>query len=260
MKGSAVELGTWIAGTAGAAALALCLCGLDPCRMPQVVSGGDALSVAFGDAKAVLSAFMVQKADSYFHGGVDMEGHEHVEGREHRESRPDPWRWINARIRAPEVERHLEGGRTVEILPWLWASVRADPHNVDAWTTAWHTANNMMKDKSLGAEILAEGIRRNPNSVELLFYLGRHVYDRGRGDAAEAERTFARAREVGLDICGGELARLKGKDAEALALALDYLSAFAEKRGDAGLVRRCLAEAEQLDAVPAVLNAIRRRL
>ena len=57
--------------------LALALGRFDVARLPQVVQGDDALSVAFGDAKSTISAAMVHKADSYFHGGIDMECKEH---------------------------------------------------------------------------------------------------------------------------------------------------------------------------------------
>ncbi len=141
-------------------------------RLPQIAFGGDALSVAFGGAKTAISDAMFREADSYFHGGVDMDctcrhhhgynvehdgdsgehdsehhDHEHdCECREHDhdhdehghdpDSSCDPWAWINERIRAPEVERHLEGEKAVELMPWFWASVKANPHNIEAWTTA----------------------------------------------------------------------------------------------------------------------------
>ena len=261
---------------AGAAAtLAFLLGRVAPDERAQVVSGGDALSVAFGDAKTVISQTLVHKADSYFHGGVDMECPDHEHGHAEEAARTDatrrrvhedahgtfdPWQWINARIRAPQVHAHLEGEKSVELIPWLWASVKTDPHNVDAWTTAWHTANNMMGDRTLAEEILNEGLKRNPDSVELLFYLGRHLYNRGEGDAAAAERVFAKARAAGLKACGGDLSRLNGKEAETLAFVLDYLSAFAEKRGDVATVMTCLAEAERINAVPVIMEAIRKRI
>ena len=69
-------------------ALAIGRFGLE--RMPQIVQGDDALSVAFGDAKCTISAAMVRKADSYFHGGIDMEcaeghGHHHDEPDDHHQ-------------------------------------------------------------------------------------------------------------------------------------------------------------------------------
>ena len=104
-------------------------------RMPQAQAGEDFFSVVLGDAKKDLSGVMLREADSYFHGGVDMDctlhdhegeqgchcGH-HREHDDHGEVHPsrtafDPWRWINAHVRAPEIERHLAQEKIVEIMP-----------------------------------------------------------------------------------------------------------------------------------------------
>ena len=200
--------------------------------MPQVVKGEGALAVAFGDARETISRALVHKADSYFHGGIDMDCH-HLGGRHHGDNCKDdchehdhdhnheadhdhdedhdhahesdhvevdhdffdPWRWINSHIRAPEIHRHLEGRQTVEMMPWFWASVKADPHNIEAWTTTWYIANNMMKDKKLALSVVDEGLRRNPDDPDLLLCRGRTFYDRGRGDVAAAHAAFLAAFE-----------------------------------------------------------------
>ncbi len=187
---------------------------------PQVVRGEGALAVAFGDAREVFGRAMVQKADSYFHGGIDMdchvahhEHHEHHhhgvgcdcekcrhehEEHEHRESL-DPWAWINRHVRAPQVHRHLDGEKSVELIPWLWASVTADPHNVEAWTTAAYVAGDMMKDSALAVRIIKEGEARNPESVRLRYYEGRAHYARGKGDVAAAKVAFESARDLAVE-------------------------------------------------------------
>ena len=68
--------------------LALVLGRFGVARLPQVVQGDDALSVAFGDAKSTISAAMVHKADSYFHGGIDMECKAHHD--HHHDQSPNP--------------------------------------------------------------------------------------------------------------------------------------------------------------------------
>lgn len=250
----------------------VCVLGEMPAEtLPQLVSGEDALSVAFGGAKEAISQAMVQKADSYFHGGIDMDcpdhpdhpgeplaEHSNIRTSEH--SFPDPWRWINDRICAPQVHRHLEGKEAVEMIPWLWASVKTNPHNIDSWTTAWYTANDMMKDRAFAAEILEEGLLRNPDSIELRFYLGRHLYDRGKGDPAAAERTFAAARDVGLRLCDGDLTRLSEKDRDTYSFIVDYLAAFAAKRGERTTLEGYLAEVEKTKSTTPVADAIRARI
>lgn len=195
-------------------ALVWCLvgfCDRDVERMPQVVKGEGALAVAFGDARETISQAFVHKADSYFHGGIDMEcdhlaEHGHADhdddhedchdGHDHDEAEHgsfDPWRWINSHVRAPDVHRHLGGSETIELMPWFWASVKADPHNIEAWTTTWYIANNMMKDKDLALRVIAEGLEKNPGDPELLICRGRTIYDNGRGEFAAAREAFSAA-------------------------------------------------------------------
>ena len=84
----------------------------------------------------------------------------------------------------------------IELRPWFWASVKADPHNIDAWTTAWFIADSSMKDKALALRVVSEGLGRNPDDPELLVCRGRTFYDRGRGDIAAARKAFSAAVEA----------------------------------------------------------------
>ena len=59
------------------ALLALTMTRFAPSRQPQRAQGDGVFSVAFGDVRSTISAAMVHKADSYFHGGIDMECKEH---------------------------------------------------------------------------------------------------------------------------------------------------------------------------------------
>ena len=208
-------------------------------RLPQVVKGGDALSVAFADAKETISAAMLHKADSYFHGGIDIDCHvaherDHDNGHGHGECHHgdvdpteragfDPWRWINEHVRAPERHVHLDGEKAAEMLPWFWAAVKADPHNVDAWTTAWYVADRMLKDRALAGRVLAEARAKNPDSLEIAFTAARFVYDGGKGDAAAAKRILESAIDLGKRKCGGRLSELSERDAETCRRMQEYL-------------------------------------
>ena len=255
------------AATAAAAAATLLCAGLmartEPVRRPQALAGGDILSVLLGDAKKDLSGAMVREADSYFHGGVadmhdlqhhhehgedcDCEEHHHDhdedehEEEEHEEARrPDPWRWINAGIRAPEVHRHLDGKRAVELMPWFWAAAKSDPHNVEAWSSAFFVASHMLKDDDLALRIATEGRSLNPASIELASTLGQAWRAEGVRDDAKAEEQFRAA---------VDLARAKDKldDNEFVAFfdAVSHLTDSARERKDA-------------DALAALLEAARR--
>ena len=230
---------------------ALFLSRVDGGRLPQVAAGGDALSVAFADAKVMIGAAMMKKADSYFHGGIDIEcheckGHGHDDCEHHHDhasSCHDPWRWINVHVRAPEKHVHLDDERAVEMIPWFWAAVRADPHNVDAWTTAAYAAEKMMKDRALALRVIGEAKARNPDNLELALAEARIVYDGGKGDVAVAERLLESARATGKRLCGGRLSSLSAHDAETYCLILDYLSKMLEGRGDSAALRELAEEA-----------------
>ena len=291
--------------------LALVLGRFDVARLPQVVQGDDALSVAFGDAKSTISAAMVHKADSYFHGGIDMECKEHHDHHDHdhdhdhdqssnrslgdcvigglcdwviqstnspilqssnspipQSSNPpishsptfDPWRWINQQVRAPEKHVHLEGEKSVELMPWFWASVKADPHNIDAWTTAWYTANTMLKDRALARRILDEAKAKNPDSLEIAWTEARFVYQGGKGDVAAAMRLLEEARRMGKRKCGGRLSELAPPEAEAFCNILGYLSKILSDRGEREPIRPLFDEARATGADTPVVGEIEARL
>ena len=233
-------------------ALVWCLvgfCDRDVERVPQVVKGEGALAVAFGDARETISQALVHKADSYFHGGIDMEcdhladhgNADHDDDHDHEDCHDEhdydeaahcsfePWRWINSHVRAPEVHRHLGGSDAVEMMPWFWASVKADPHNIEAWTTTWYIANNMMKNKGLALRVVAEGLEKNPDDPELLICRGRTFYDHGRGEFAAAREAFSAAVESAAKIISHEDA-VSDRIVQARDFAQAYLDEIA-KRG-----------------------------
>ncbi len=247
-----------------------------PARMPQALAGGDFLSVLLGDAKKDISGAMLREADSYFHGGIDMDcsvlhehghdhdhDHEHVHDHDHDHDHNDghdrnhdhehehehdddhdhehetekvkqdqaafdPWRWINSHIRAPEIERHLAGRKTVEMMPWFWVSIKADPHNVKAWSAAWYTALHMMKDESLAMQIAVEGQRLNPESLEMANVLGRTYRAESTRDPKKSEAMFRAAVEM-----AGRKEELEDSDYIAFFSSVGYLADAAKNRKDA---------------------------
>ena len=254
----------------------------DRSRLPQVVQGNDALSVAFADAKETISAAMVHKADSYFHGGIDMECHEHHDHESQSHNPPispsphppilqstnppishshtlDPWHWINVHVRAPEKHVHLDGDKAVEMLPWFWASVRVDPHNIEAWTTAAYAAERMMKDRALARRVIDEAKAKNPDSLEIAWTEARFVYQGGKGDVVAAERLLEEARGMGKRKCGGRLSELPPREAEVFCYVLDYLSKIYEGRGERAAIPPLIEEACAIGADTPVIKSMAER-
>lgn len=176
-------------------------------KLPQVVKGDDALSVAFGDARAVIAQMMIRKSDSYFHGGIDIECPMHGKDcdchheEDHRTTHSnnvfrDPWNWINAHVRAPQRHVHLDGTQAMELMPFYWAALRADPHDVGAWTTAIFIASDHLKDDALAKRLIVEAREKNPNSAEIAFAEGRYLRRNGNGDLDAARECFMRAERL----------------------------------------------------------------
>lgn len=125
---------------------------------------------------------------------------------------------------APTVHRHLDGEKAIELMPFYWAAVKANPHNVSAWTDAWHVANSILGDKALARRILAQAREANPSNLEIEFCDARTVYDKGRGDVAAAREMFDRVRRVALKNCGGDLDSLSDSDRHLYNFVMTYLA------------------------------------
>lgn len=280
---SAVGAGILFLGLTGMLAT---LCRLPVGRLPQGRTGEDVLSVLLGDAKKDISDSMVRTADSYFHGGVDIDCH--LEGHDHEahacdghgdcphhdhdhhggETEPvpdhnhqfDPWRWINGQIRAPEVDRHLGQDKAKEMLPWFWMAVRSNPHNTEAWTTVWFAAASLMKDPNLARKVAEEAYRDNPDSLDVLCVLGRTYRLEGVRDDDKAIAAFSELRGKGAQKCKGDLDKLSDSDKASFLQALDYLSVYAADRGDLGCLKSLLDEARRTESRHAVVDNIAQRL
>lgn len=266
------------------------LAGIAPTRMPQALAGGDFLSVLLGDAKKDISSAMVHEADSYFHGGVDMDCHHlhgrhnhdhgaHAQGehgsdcesghcahdrhaehdhhadeaRDHGAGRFDPWLWINRHVRAPEIDRHLEGSKAVELMPWFWVAIKSDPHNVEAWSAAWYVASHIMKDETLAMRIASEGQRLNPESIEMTCVLGRAYRADSTCDTEKSEAMFRTVLDIAL-----KKGKLEDDDQLPFHSALGYLVDSAKRRKDAKTLSELFAIAQKFAPNhPTTLNIAR---
>jgi len=270
--------------TSGAlAAGAVCLAFVVP-RLagdtPVQAGGADLLSLFFADARSIIGKSLATKADSYFHGGVTMEctdahgddpdAHEaHDPAQEvvmeeaGDEARPDvglrdPWAWIKAKVHVQE-HRHLEGEELNEIVPWIWAACRAAPNNIEAYAMGWYVLAKMQKKVDQGLAVLEEGIRNNPDNVELEFTKGQCLFSDVK-DKAASEAAFMTAREKSLRNAKGDLSSLPEAEAEFFSRSLEYLAFFAKERGDIDSIREYLRESETAAPDYAVTGLIRKML
>jgi tetratricopeptide (TPR) repeat protein len=171
------------------------------------------LRVLLGDSRRIFAEFFFRKAEVYFHSGYYpsifeqarlSEEKEHAMAREHDELGEadaqvhdaatgflgEPTDWIDRFGRHFRVTEHthLEGGNVREILPWLRISADMDPQRVETYTVASYWLRNRMNKVDEAEQFLREGLRANPDSYEILYELGRLIY--------ENRRDVTRARNV----------------------------------------------------------------
>lgn len=239
--------------------------------MPQK-SDADPLAILFGDVRMLIGRRMIAKADEYFHGGVteidcsldnphhahhhdEAHEHHHDEAHEHHHDEAHehhgdeeaeetdnappiraPWAFVTRAIRLPSIERHLEGESSREILPWLWAALRVDSENVNAYANAAYVLDSLYGDREKSLAVLEEGIRNNPGSAELEFERGELLL-RSFKAPEKAEAAF-RAVLVKAPR-DRHLENRENIDAPLLTLrALSYLGKLASDRGDVKELRR----------------------
>lgn len=141
------------------------------------------------------------------------------------------------------------------MMPWFWAAVKADPHNEEAWSTAWYVASHMMKDKHLALKIAEEGWRLNPSSMEIACAVGRSCRDKETFDEERSERMFARALDMGLDK-----KEMTDKEQFSFVEALSYLADGAQKRKDRNALARLLEKATEKVPDHPIAQSIRQKM
>ncbi len=179
-----------------------------------------ALVQLLGEARSIVSNMSLLQADLYMHGGVghfeDEHGiaiidpenlEEHVD--KHKEVKaPEGYvalgemgyvRPYNILLRMSDLidiseHIHLQGEDMKEIVPWLYYSVKIDPHNVLAITlTSYYLSEWFGKpDEAFG--VLRDGLKNNPDSWQINAELGR-MYFTHTGDYETAVRYLSRAYE-----------------------------------------------------------------
>lgn len=173
-------------------------------------------------------------ADAHTHGHDHGHDSEHA-GEHGGEGGPpslaslngDLWSYLNARLH-PTGHRHLAGLREErELLPWLWASARVDPHNVLAYEVGAYWLARRLKKEDEALAFIAEGIRNNPGDAELEFCRG-EILLAARRDFTGAAGAFELVRRKWQP---GTTAEEKEDNSFMLARALMYLGDISEKQG-----------------------------
>ena len=236
----------------------------------------------FGDGRKLFANQFFTMADVYFHSGYypsvfDQHAEEQKEmiaathGK--KESEEDeknedflgkPKDWIDAFSRNFRITKHthLENGGEREILPWLRLAADLDPQKIDTYTVGAFYLREHLHRAPEAEAFLREGLRNNPDSIEILFELGRLYHD--------SSHDVERARNV-WELGVKKFMALTGKEQEDLRLPFEeivvHLAALEDEVGDypqainwlraaqkvslnAGLLDQRIAEIQQKLAAP----------
>ena len=141
------------------------------------------------------------------------------------------------------------------MMPWFWVAIKSDPHNIEAWSTAWYAASHLMKDEVLALRIASEGWWHNPSSMELAFVLGRSYRAEGTRDLGKSEEMFRTVVTMAEGV-----KELADNDYQAFFNAVGFLADSARRRNDVYTLTQLLNTASQVNHDHPTTRAIERML
>lgn len=178
---------------------------------------GDFLTAFLGESGRLFANQFAAKADAYYHRGnypsifeLGARRTPHPGEEESTNSPPETpatnaMTWIErfgSHFTPPPPKNFGTTNDSEETLPWYRLSLELDPHNIQNYCTAVFVLRNKLGKSAEAERILHDGIRENPNSYELLYYLGL-VYYEDRHDVFHARNVWElaayrwRQRELG---------------------------------------------------------------
>ena len=146
---------------------------------PSTASAGSVAGALMGEMRTAFSGQFYETADLYFHRGV-----------EHTKERALAGTMLQraAEQISPRSHVHVSGQGVREIMPWLWMSIRANPHSISPYLVAsfWLATDAERPDVALS--VLDQGLWHNPGSSQILVEKGRILLSQGKQE--QALRTF----------------------------------------------------------------------
>jgi len=123
-----------------------------------------------GSTRLEAGDFLFEQADRVFHKGV---------GHYHPHAFTDWFSRMRNEVR-PHGHFHLHREGVLEIMPWLYFSVRADPHNVTAYAVAAFWLAGEAGRPDLAEGVLNEALRNNPGDYRVYLEKGNLAVRQGK--------------------------------------------------------------------------------
>ena len=172
-----------------------------------------------GEAKALVSDLSYLKADEYYHGGVkhkDLEPHicpfrdkearrEELEHKYAHEKKHKQGKFPGFNI-LPRIGgelfihavKHLHGEEEKEIMPWLYYSVKLNPHNVEAYVVGAYWVGCRLGKADEALKFLREGMKHNPDAWQIYSEAG-SLYFHQKQNYIQAVKLYSKAESLMSD-------------------------------------------------------------
>ncbi len=117
-----------------------------------------------GDSRVALSQHFFETADLYFHKGA-----EHI----HKKKFSNDIFQRISHIVSPTKHVHIAHSNIKEIMPWLWLSIKTNPHNLETYLTASFWLANSAGKPDVAMQVLEEAQKNNPYNYQVQIEKGR---------------------------------------------------------------------------------------
>jgi len=185
------------------------------------ISERDIVFRTLGEAKNLVADLTYLKADEYYHGGVrhknlephvcllrDKEEqigrkglvkdlphlHKHADENEGETEKTCIFN-ILPRIGGEisiHQHRHLHGEEEKEVVPWLYYSVKLNPHNIEAYVIGAYWVGSRLGKVDEALKFLREGMKYNPNAWQIYSEMG-NLYFTEKQDYPQSIRFYSKA-------------------------------------------------------------------
>ncbi len=174
----------------------------------QRTKSDNVFGMLFGDGRKLFANHFFTMADVYFHSGYypsifDRAGKESEiaeVSHGHTDTPDDEIKedflgrskdWIDTFGRNFKITQHthLENHNEREILPWLRLAADLDPQKIETYTVGAFFLREHLGRPDQAEAFLREGLRNNPDSIEIYFELGR-IYRESYHDLGRARNVW----------------------------------------------------------------------
>ncbi len=180
-----------------------------------------------GESRTAISQHFFETADLYFHKGA-----EHIQ----KKTFSDDIFQRTKKIVSPSGHFHIAHSDIKEIMPWLWLSIKMNPHDIETYLVTSFWLSTAANKPDMALEVLNEAQLNNPYNYQVPLEKGRIYLKQGRLN--EAKHAF----DTSLAFWDKTADQLNEYENMDRAEALLYRGLLAEHDNDTALALKLYKE------------------